>query len=776
MRLLLPLAAIMICQSAFAESGSYAEEFRAARAIERSDPQGYLDGMLRSFQQAKEARNLEYVSVAGINACGKIYSQGKTVEAAKLAREVIAAMTPLEDFYPESTTIRRAQLFNYLGRGLQAEGKTGAALQTNRAAAETLRGKNVPVDGNGPPITLADLDGLSPELLAGGFRIIEREAELLSIAGRCIEARKLLDDAAAYLGADWSVRLRGVARFYAFKIVASRAELSDFLGYQQEAIQAGQALAAAVEGRGDLKQSHLTLRINLLRNLSQWTGPSQEIIDEARLIATEMNQQGIDNNVNRLLAKMEFDFREAREPLETLRESAEKRRGLGDAYEAFYADRDSLALRIRLGDANLDGELQALLKTLRSHGDKRAEPTLFRIYGDYLLGRNRPAEAIRMYADCLRMTRGFGWFLHEPKILGALIDARLAGDDPAGARATLAELEKWLADHPDEPVSRRAGAMGIRGEALARLGDEAAAREAFRLARGIGRDLPAYMQRDFTVEKEELAIKEMKDKSAAPAAIADVPALRVQPLEVVGIAIPSEAARTRFVVANPTARSIRGHFVLTGPGAGKHDGAVAFTVGQPVATLREPRTLAGGCESQLEVSLASGAGADAAKVEVAWDNEGQPAGPAATWDVSWTPSASRSVVLDASHLEANPFRSIPLFHELAVPVEETVGIAFRLRSPVPLRFEYLDARSHELVAIDANGNGDFNDSGDFHIRGSDGVTAAIFPTAGTKSVTAEVRIFSPDGNPLLVTGGTLVLEAEVYRNGRWTKEAEDILR
>lgn len=776
MRLLFPLFTIMICQAAFAEGESYAEEFRAARAIESSDPRGYLDGMLRSFHQAKEARNLEYVSVAGLNACGKIYSQGKAIEAAKLAREVIAAMTPLEDFYPESTTIRRAQLFNYLGRGLQAEGKTGAALQTNRAAAETLRGKTVPVDGNGPPITLRDLDGLSPELVAGGFRIIEREAELLSIAGRCIEARRLLDAAAAYLGADWAVRLRGVARFYAFKIVASRAELSDFLGYQQEAIHAGQALAAAVEGRGDLKHSHLTLRINLLRNLSQWTGPSQEIIEEARLLATEMNQRGIDNNVNRLLAKMEFDLKEARAPLEKLREIAEKRRGLGDAYEAFYADRDSLALRIRLGDANLDGELQTLLKTLRSHGDKRAEPTLFRIYGDYLLGRNRPAEAIRMYADCLRMTRGFGWFLHEPKILGALIDARLAGGDPEGARATLVELEKWLADHPGAPDSRRAGAMAIRGEALARLGDEAAAHEAFRLAREIGRDLPAYMLRDFTAEKEELAIKKGKDKPAAAAAIGNGPTLRVQPLEVVSIAIPSEAARTRFIVANPTALSISGHFVLTGPGAGKHDGAVAFTASQPVSTLRELRTLAGGCESQVEVSLAAGAGADAARVEVAWENEGQPPGPATTWDVSWTASASRSVVLDASHIEADPFRSITLFHELAVPLEETVGIAFRLRSPVPLRFEYVNASGQEPVAIDANGNGDFNDPGDFHIRGSNGVTAAIFPTAGTKSVTAEVRIFSPDGNPLFVTGGTLVLEAEVYRDGRWIKEAEDTLR
>src|SRR6478752_6477388 len=175
MRLPLFLAAILACQSARGESADYIREFRAAQDIELSDPQGYTEGMLRSFHQAVAARNLEYVSVAGMNACAKIYSQGKTVEAAKLAREVIVAMAPLEDFYPESTTIRRAQLFNYLGRGLQAEGKTGAALQSNRAATEALRGKNVPVDGNGPPVTLADLDGLSPELLACGFRIIQRE-------------------------------------------------------------------------------------------------------------------------------------------------------------------------------------------------------------------------------------------------------------------------------------------------------------------------------------------------------------------------------------------------------------------------------------------------------------------------------------------------------------------------------------------------------------------------------------------------------------------------
>ena len=777
MRLSYYLAAILACQSARAESADYIGEFRAARSVEKSDPQACVEGMLRSFHHAAKAGNHEYTSVVGLNACIGIYTQGKIAEAGQLAREILTAMDPLPDDSPESTILRRVQFFGYIERGLLAEGKTGAAWQANRAAAETLRGRKIAAHSDGRSITLADLDRLSPELFSFGLRVIEREAALLEVAGRAIDARKLLDDTATRLGDDWSLRLEPNSRFYAFKLLAARAELIDFLGDENEAIQAEQKLVSTLAGDKTFKVSHLTLRINLLRNLSQWSGPSQEILAEARTIAAELNTHGIDNNVNRLLAKMEFDFEESRQPLEMLRLSAMKCRNLGDAHEAFYSDRDNLALRVELGDPNLDGDFKTLLKTLRAQGNKCGEPTLYRMYGDYLLGQKRPAEAVFMYAECLRMSRGFGWFLHQPKILGPLIDARLAGGDFEGARATLAELGQWLEHHPDAPATRRAEAQAIRATALTKLGDEAAAREAFRLAREIGRELPAYQQRDFTRENEQLAIRQMP-KTPAAVESGSIPKLPVQPLEVVGIAQPGKTAHTRFLIFNPTARSIRGHFVLTGPGAtaGKSN-SVSFQVGQPSISLRQPQTVAAGSESQIAVTLAASAGVTAAKVGVAWENAGQSPGPAASWDVSWDPAASRSIVLDASRLEANPFRSVALFHELAIPDGDQVGIAFRLRSSVPLRFEYLAADTHELVAIDANGNGDFNDAGDLHGCGPDGVAAAIYPIAArARTLTAEVRIFSPDGLPLLATGGPLMLEAEVHRNGRWTKEAENTLK
>lgn len=773
---LLALAALAFTSPAMAQT--YQAEFNVARALEKSDPQASAYGMIQSFEHALAAGDHEYTSVAGLNACGIIYRQGKTVEAGKLARRVITALAPLHDDYPDSAAVRRVQFFGYIERGLLAEGKIGAAWQANRGAAETLRGEIVAADADGPAITLAGIRGLQPELRSYGFRVIEREADLLDIAGRSNEALTLLNEAAEFFGNDWQQRFNSFEQFYVFKLLASRAELLDFLGEKEKAIELGTELATAVKPTSNNnRQSLLTLRINLLRNRSQWDGPSEEFLREAREIASEMKREKIDNNVDRLVAKMEFDLKESREPLDAIRRNLLKNQDLGDAYEATYAGRDSLLARAQLGDPNLDSEFQAILKTLRSHGNKRGEPTLYRAYGVYLLQQKRPADAITLLAESLRMTRGFGWVLHEPGLLGSLVDARIAAGDPAGARATLAEFDAWITTHTDAPAARRATAVTARAEALAKLGDDTGAHAAFQLARKIAKDLPEYQRSALTAEAEERAIAQGRQPVAVAAASA-APLLSVQPLEIVGMAVPGAAARTRFSVFNPTAQSLQGRFVFTGPAAVvSPGGGVTFTAGGTAVTEGMPKILSAGGEAQVEVSVAAAKGVDAAAIQVAWENAGQKPGPTATWEVSWSPDASRSVVLDASCLEANPFRSVSLFHELAVPIGEAIGIPFRLRSTVPLRFEYFDAASHQLLAIDANGNGDFTEAGDLHIRGPKGVSAAIFPVAPAgKSVTAEIRIFATDGLPLFTTGSTLVLEAEVHRNGSWTKEAEDTLK
>ena len=494
MHRLLLIAALVCPLLSGAEERDFIEEFHDARKIAKQDPEGAAEAMKRSFRKAIEAGNADYATAAGANACEMIYAQGRAAEAGRFAREVIGGLDRFEPDGPHGDALRRAPVFGYLERGLLMEGKVGAAWQANRAVAETLRGKKVAADADGASITVREVIRMRPDLRSLGWRLIEREAQLLDIAGRSVEALALLDEAAAFLGKDWQ-RLAPVEHFYAFKLLSARATILDFLGYQRAAIQAEEELVAMTRPGGSYQMPRLTLQLNLLRNLSQWEGPSEKILEEARAIGGELKAGGSATGADRLLAKMELDLRESKEALEALRADAKGQAGLGHWLEAVYADRDHLIGRARTGEDGLDAEFTGLLAKVRAQGNKRGEPNLYREYADYLLDRGRPAEAIPLLAEALRLTRSFGWTLHEPAVLSAMFHARFAAGDLAGARATLAELEAFLKSHPDLPDSRRVPAEVSRAMALARLGDKEAAKAALKRAREQAKDLPDYQKR-----------------------------------------------------------------------------------------------------------------------------------------------------------------------------------------------------------------------------------------------------------------------------------------
>ncbi|RYD64394.1 MAG: hypothetical protein EOP83_09875 [Verrucomicrobiaceae bacterium] len=220
---------------------------------------------------------------------------------------------------------------------------------------------------------------------------------------------------------------------------------------------------------------------------------------------------------------------------------------------------------------------------------------------------------------------------------------------------------------------------------------------------------------------------------------------------------------------------MKGHLVVSGPGAVAAGDGVRLEAGKPITKVRVERSVSSGGETSVTGTLAAGSTATA-EVHVAWEHAGQTAGNTTTWNVSWDKAATGSVVLDASALETSPFRSVVLFHELAVPAHESEGVSFRLVSKAPLRFEYYDPSSQTLLGVDANGNGDFTETGDLYFHSSSGAAAALVPAGSGKSISVEVRIFAIDGSPASQEPESLVLAAEVFRDGKWNKEAEDTLK
>jgi hypothetical protein len=603
--------------------------------------------------------------------------------------------------------------------------------------------------------------------------LIERESDLLDHIGRTTEARALLDEAAAYLNKPGQ-KIEPAEYFYAFKLIASRATILDFLGYSKEAIGLqqelmGSKLAAAHSGSGVAN-----LRLNLLRNRSQWEGPSEELLEEAKQAAEDAKRAGDIHGYDRLIAKMELDLKESPEALDVMRADAAFEKSLGHLHDALYAERDYLFARANAGADGLDPEFADLLTRMRAQGNKRGEPTLYQEYGDYLLKRKRPMEAVAMFSESLRLTRSFGWVLHEPALLSKLFDARFEAGDLAGARAVLAEFGAFLAKHPDIPAARRVMAETGRAMALARLGEKDAAKAALAAARKSAMDLPDYQKKWLTEEAENRLLDVTPPPS--PAAVAQLQPLSVQPLEISSIAPPGGNARTRFTVFNSNPVGVTGHLVVSGPGATAAGDGVRFEAGKPVSDVRVARSISSGGEIYVAGTLAGGSVATA-DVRVAWEHTGQSAGNATTWSVSWDKAATGSVVVDASALETSPFRSVVLFHELAVPAHETEGVSFRLVSKTPLRFEYYDPRTQALLGVDANGNGDFTETGDLYFRGSSDAAAAFVPVkSGDKSLGVEVRIFAIDRGPAAPELASVILAAEVFRDGKWSKEAEDTLK
>ncbi|MEO5716782.1 MAG: hypothetical protein ABIT37_25105 [Luteolibacter sp.] len=772
---LLPLVFVSLFTIAVATGqGSYQSEFYAAKNLGKTDPQAAIEGMKRGFHLAVEAGNADYATAAGLNGAYLMYENGKRVEAGRFAREVITALDALDDETAGGDALRRVQLFGLMERGLHTEGKIGAAWQANRAAAETLRGKKLTADGDGRPITVEELKNLPPALRSFGWRLVERESDMLDFVGRSLEARALLEQAVAALGDDWQ-RIPKLEQFYAFKLRARLCELLDYLGYEKQAIDTQQALLVSGADLVEVRSSHLTLQINLLRNLSQWDGPSEKLLEHARGIGARIEASNSGNTAARLLAKMELDLRQSQEALDALKADAKKQNALGQFLESAYADRDSLVSRAESGEANLDPEFIALLAKMRAQGNKRGEPNLYKEYGSYLMTRNRPSEATPLFQEALRLKRSFGLILHEPALLSSIFNARIASGDIDGAKGTLAELDAFITRYEKElPAARRVLAEIFRASALGKLGEKDAAKASLALARRLAVDLPEYRRRLLQPDQEEGIIN--PDKTAPPATTVAT-RLRIQPLEVVTVIAPKMEAHTRFVLTNPNPAGVRGLWLITGPGAvATTAGDVHFTAGKPDATLPVAQAVPSGGESVIMVAMTAADSIDAAKVSVVWRQPGVADSEASTWNVQWSADNAGRVVLDASQIEANPFRSISLFHEMAVPIGEITGIPFRLKSPVPLRFEYYDPATQELLAIDANGNGDFTETGDLHNRGPSGIACAMAPVkSAAATITVEIRIFAPSGDALAITPA-LVLETEIYRNNTWIKEAESVLK
>ncbi len=130
-------------------------------------------------------------------------------------------------------------------------------------------------------------------------------------------------------------------------------------------------------------------------------------------------------------------------------------------------------------------------------------------------------------------------------------------------------------------------------------------------------------------------------------------------------------------------------------------------------------------------------------------------------------------MIDAHELQSNPYYLLPIHHmaqRLDTALEQSVD--FTVAASQPTRIESYDAVTGKLLAIDANGDGDFLDSGDMIAADSNRNSWPELIFGKNRKLASLMMYVQPLGE----AGGDVELAIKILSNGEWRTDALDVIK
>ncbi len=329
------------------------------------------------------------------------------------------------------------------------------------------------------------------------------------------------------------------------------------------------------------------------------------------------------------------------------------------------------AIDLALDDGAIRPELEKwlvlALDNARQAGNKFEELPLYEKYAHFLMMKGRYAEAVQIQQEAVRLAKA----MSLPKRLQENLDK-------------LADMQRQISD--------RQLAMDSK---------------------------PQQEENQPQTAPAENSPAEDRSTPRHGGLSASTPSVDIQPRSSLSAALPGRPAYGRFYLHNPAAVSQQGTLQLTGAiDQPEWRNQQWFTVSaSPMfesVQLEKTLNLEPGASCIIDILGLPLENGDDAEVSCQWVPTGQEqAGATGTWKYESADNGKRTAVIDAHELLDNPFYLIPIHHMLQridSDTEETID--FTVEASAPMRIEAYDALSGELLAIDANGDGDFMDRGD----------------------------------------------------------------
>jgi hypothetical protein len=374
--------------------------------------------------------------------------------------------------------------------------------------------------------------------------------------------------------------------------------------------------------------------------------------------------------------------------------------------------------------ATVEAELQAVLQNTRDWGRKIDEGELYSLYARFLDQSGRLGEALAMQREAVRLARAFDLF---PKLPGEL-----------------ARLSVLLARSGDA------------------TGTDAAAAEAGELAANKER-IPPRIAKEVT----DLLTTRVPPASGNPAP--PKIATDLQPLRSLVIPVKGRPLRGKLTLTNPSAQAVEGTLAFDGiPADATWDagtGEALVKLGTAGSDRLSKVRIEPGSFALIELSALPDAISKGTLTTV-WSSPGQP-DRQSVWSFDPAEEGISSAVIEAGEFKSNPFYSIPIHHHFMQAGDSKLPANFRITAAAAARVELYDA-GDRLIAVDANGNGSFGESGDSLFSDTDADGTPDF-TAPDSEISFRIQVYPSAEIP----AGGLSLKLESKIAGQWIAVAED---
>lgn len=412
----------------------------------------------------------------------------------------------------------------------------------------------------------------------------------------------------------------------------------------------------------------------------------------------------------------------------------------------------------------VENDCMNALEIFRRLGYKEKELQLYEFYALSKSKQGKFAIAIKVFESAFDMAISLNLPHKALRMLLHILQIHIDLENFAEVRRLLMRIEAFIAKHPSIPKPTWTLYLEMRDSALAFLDrhDDVSVD-----VTSVNEGIDSAPEQDSTLETGDSD----RDSSGV------TNSLIIKPDVVLTSVRSNEFARARFVLYNPSLSNLAGEISVQGLGAVKWEKDEFAWRGEVVlneTNLQYSLSVDVAPSSASVVFLERLVQADDTDMEMTLEWSGE-SDVSSKWRYMIDNNPQTTQVINSYYEEENPFYHTTFYHEIYYRGNENVYKNIKAEASELYRIEFIESESGKLLAIDANADGDFEDSGDVIRQDFDnnGYPDVEF-NASQDAVAVELLVY-----PVLEersTADEIKIDVYLEDDHEWQYQATDILK